>query len=722
METKGMKRHLFALPTLALFLVVTLLAVQPQKWELHSLSDYLDGKFDGISVSYDGILSLSPKEEVMEGPAEEFYLSFIAGQSGDLFIGTGHGGKIYRINTAGKHELYYQVPEMDIYCLALDSEGNLFAGSSPNGKVYKITGQGKGEAFFNPQEKYIWDLKFTDKGTLLAAVGESGGIYEISERGEGAKFLNAEENHILCLEIDRNGGLIAGSGGKGRLYRILPDRRISVLFESPFEEIKSVALDRSGNIYCAAGGFVVRPQREVKPQVRAKPDAEVSITVTPQGASPQIVSPHAQGQPSTLYKVNSGGIAKRLWSSADELIYTLLWNEAKKELLFGTGKKGRVYAIDSDEKVSLILQKNAEQIYLLRPVGSRIYTLSNNPSNLSAILSEQRFEGEYISHVFDTKSLSSWGRIEWNADMPKGTLLQFQTRSGNAGEPNQTWSDWSPPYQKNAGEQILNPKARYIQFKVNFKTNSGKLSPQLQKTLLFYLQTNLEPVITKLEFLPANVVFLKPPEQKEVIQGAVEDIVEANTKEDTMGFMAAKKVQRKGYQTVLWKAADENGDVLVYSISARKDSESQWRILRRDWRESIFAFDTATLPDGIYYIKVEALDKPSNPAGMELKTEKISQPLVIDNSLPTISGFQLSHDRNQLTLAFIAQDSFSHIQEVRYLVRPEGWQIVFPEDGICDSRREEFNLTLRLPKDFDNMITVKVIDDKGNVGIHQATF
>ena len=209
-----MKRHLLVLSILSVIMVVTLFAVQPQKWELRSLNDYLNGKFDGISVSYDGVLALSPKEEMMEGPAEEFYLSFIAGESGEIFIGTGHGGKIYRINNAGKQELYYQVPEMDIYCLALDSQGTLFAGSSPNGKVYKITDKGTGDAFFNPQEKYIWDLKFTDKGTLLAAVGESGGIYEISQRGEGTKFLNAEENHILCMEISRNGGLIAGSGGK----------------------------------------------------------------------------------------------------------------------------------------------------------------------------------------------------------------------------------------------------------------------------------------------------------------------------------------------------------------------------------------------------------------------------------------------------------------------------------------------------------------------------
>jgi hypothetical protein len=95
---------------------------------------------------------------------------------------------------------------------------------------------------------------------------------------------------------------------------------------------------------------------------------------------------------------------------------------------------------------------------------------------------------------------------------------------------------------------------------------------------------------------------------------------------------------------------------------------------------------------------------------------------VIDNSLPTISNFQVSRNNNQLTVSFSAQDSFSHIREVKFLIRPEGWQIAFPTDGICDSRREDFSFTLTLPRDFDNMITVKAMDSKGNVGVHQATF
>ena len=52
----------------SLVLASSLQAVVPQKWELRTRDDYLRGKFDGISVSYDGSLALAPKEEKIAAP------------------------------------------------------------------------------------------------------------------------------------------------------------------------------------------------------------------------------------------------------------------------------------------------------------------------------------------------------------------------------------------------------------------------------------------------------------------------------------------------------------------------------------------------------------------------------------------------------------------------------------------------------------------------------
>ena len=715
-----MKRLLVPVFVTLVFLVQALQGVVPQKWEVRSKDDFLKGKFDGISVSYDGILSLSPKEEKISGPEEEFYLSLLITPDGVLYLGTGHGGKIYRIRKGGEPELYFQVPEMGIYCLARDRKGDLYAGTSPNGKIWKITDKSKGYIFFNPREKYIWDLLFVDRGVLLAAVGENGGIYEINKEGEGKLILKAEENHILCLKRDTNGDLFAGSGGKGLLYRISKAKRASILFESPHEEIKSIALDKEGNIYAAASGAVIKPKQEETPVSLIR---ETAVTVSPSTPGTKEVPSLVRKQPSALYKIDKQGIAKRLWHSSEELIYSLLWNEREGKLIFGTGDKGRIYSVDKDEKISLVVQKKSELVYFLLPYDSKIYFLSNNPSDLSIFYPDQRFSGEYLSRVMDTRTISSWGRIEWEATIPSGSTLQFQTRSGNSSNPNKTWSNWSPPYQKKQGEQALSPRARYVQFKVMFKTQSGKKSPLLQKVSLFYLQANVAPAIKKLEILPPNDVYLKPPEQEEIIWGADVSVSErAVSKDKEKPLFIAKKAERKGYQTIIWEAADENGDALLFSCYIKGEDESQWRVLNEKWTDAIYAFDTLSYPDGVYFLKLVVSDIPSNPVGTELKSDKTSGPFIIDNSLPTIKNFKAEREKNNLKVTFSVEDSLSYIKEVKYLIRPDEWQSIFPVDGICDSKWENFSLTLTLPPRFDNLLTVKVKDRQGNIGVYKFTF
>jgi len=718
-----MKRQAVVLLIVFLFSLQAIHAVVPKKWELYRFEEFLKGKFDGVAVSYEGVLTLSPKEEKIQGPGEEFYLSILFSGKDEFFIGTGHSGKIFKMDKSGKSELYFQVPEMDVLCLAKDQKGDLYAGTSPNGKIYKITAKEKGAVFFDPQEKYIWDLMFTDTGSLLAAVGENGGIYEIGPQGNGMSILKAEENHILCLYRDRNGDLLAGSGGKGHLYRISTKRIAKIVFESPFEEIRNIVQDKTGQIYVTAGGMVSKPKANSLFPTGAAASVGTAITVTPASSKTPDISMGKKSQPSALYRVDALGAAKMLWSSSEEMIYSLLWDSAKNRILFGTGNKGRIYSADPSDKIALLMQKNSEQIFHLSSHYGKIYILSNNPSLLSCLIPNQRFNGVYTSRILDTSVPASWGRMNWEAQLSDDTSLQFYTRSGNTREPNKTWSEWSPPYQNRKGEQILSPKARYLQFQVRFKTQSGRESPQVKKVELFYQEINLEPKLLSLELLPPNVVFLKPLEQEDVIWG--ED--QKSTRENSSGtknktYVMPKKQIKKGYQTVIWQAADKNGDDLAYSIHIRKNNSNQWRVLKENWRESLFAFESITLPDGLYFIKVKASDSPSNPLGMDLENEKISRALIIDNSLPVIRNLKVSRKKGLLTISLMAEDSFSPIKDMKFFVRPGNWKSIFPEDGICDSKKETFKWTYKLSSGTDNMITVKVVDSHGNIGVARTQF
>ena len=708
-----------------------LFGVTVQKWLVRTSDDLLKGKSNGVSVSSEGVLFLAPKEESLDGPAEEFYLSLVSAPDGSLFLGTGHSGKVYKFSKEGKADLYFQAGEMDVTCLALDAGGVLYAGTSPNGKVYKITEKNKGEVFYDPSEKYIWALLPIDGGNLLAAVGESGGIYEISPQGDGRQVLKVQENHILCLKRDKNGDLFAGSGGNGLLYRITKAGKASVLFESPFEEVKSLDFDSDGRVIIGAAGTPSKGKREdlSLPAAAAVSDVEITVTAAkPAPATPvsTSVAPSAAAgkEPSALFVVSLDGTAKKLWSSPDELIYSVLWQASDKRVLVGTGGRGRIYSLDEDGKASLLVQKSSEQMYTFLPLGARVYILSNNPPHADVLLPEQRFDGEYTSTALDARMVSSWGRISWEGEEPQGTSLQLQTRSGNSAEPNQTWSEWSPPYKNKDGEQILSPKARFLQFRALFKTDSGRLSPLLQKISAAYLQTNVAPVVNRVEALPPNEVYLKLPETEDVIWGSARSMESAAVKPDEQlkNMALAKKVERKGLQTIVWDADDENNDRIKFDLAIKKESETAWHILEEDWPDILYAFDTAALPDGVYLFKVTASDAPSNPQALALKGEKVSSPLIVDNTPPVLKNAAITRSGAALRVAFQAEDALSAIVEARVFIRPGEWQVVFPVDGICDSKQEVFEFTLNLPANADNMVVLAVKDAHGNVGVYRQSF
>ena len=701
-------------------------AVVSRQWTLRSFDDFLRGRGEGVSVTSDGVVSLAAPEEKIAGPSEDFYLSLAVSPEGTAYLGTGHGGKIYRLGADGKTELYFQTAEMDVTCLLLDPKGALFAGTSPNGKIYKITAAGKGEEWFNPEEKYIWDMLLSGSGSLLAAVGENGGIYEVSPQGrEGRSVFKAEQNHVLCLKLDRGGDLIVGSGGPGLVFRIAKNGgRASVIYETPFEEVRSMAFDLDGNIFASAGGAVKTSRTETVAATPASAGtADVSISISaeaaPQVASATSTSAKAQAvstarEPGAIYRIGRDGMAERLWLSLEEQVYSLFWNESEKNIVFGTGPKGRLYTLDREGKTEMILQGPAEQIFACLPAGTRLYLLSNNPAGLSKVSPGRRMSGEYLGPVWDARLPAAWGRIDWEAAVPAEGVLQFQTRSGNTAEPGATWSDWSPPYQKAGGEAILSPAGRYLQVRAIFKSTSSKTGPALSRLNVHFLPANAAPVVSRLELLDPNVVFLKPPDINEAIWGLERRRLEAGMKSDEMGMMVAKKSERPGYRTLIWGAEDENGDTLMYTIALKKDGDSDWRTIEDDWTEEIYAFNTNYFPEGVYQLKVAASDAPSNPAGREKHGEKTVGPLLIDNTAPVIRDVKAVRESGRLVLTFTAEDAFLRIKDARILIRPGDWQMIEPVDGIADGKTESYQVRIPLPAGADNLVTIVVRDETDN--------
>ena len=56
--------------------------------------------------------------------------------------------------------------------------------------------------------------------------------------------------------------------------------------------------------------------------------------------------------------------------------------------------------------------------------------------------------------------------------------------------------------------------------------------------------------------------------------------------------------------------------------------------------QKFYSWDTTTLPDGAYYLKIVATDAPSNPPALALKTERESERFEVDNTAPVIEHLE----------------------------------------------------------------------------------
>ncbi len=162
---------------------------------------------------------------------------------------------------------------------------------------------------------------------------------------------------------------------------------------------------------------------------------------------------------------------------------------------------------------------------------------------------------------------------------------------------------------------------------------------------------------------------------------------------------------RKSYQTITWTGSDANQDSLLFDIYYRPSNDKNWKLLAKDIKENIFAWDTQTIPDGTYLIQVTVTDRLSNPGQLALSNTKESAPFDVDNSAPRLEVTGVSRSSQSAVIQVKAQDQFSPIKQLQYSVTPGTWVSVFPVDAIDDSPIETYMIEIKeVPANADYIV------------------
>ncbi|MBK7598106.1 MAG: hypothetical protein IPJ07_06105 [Acidobacteria bacterium] len=224
----------------------------PIFWRVNTRAEIEKGDAKGISISDSGAITLAPSMLEVFDTKQAYIWSAVADKSGNIYLGTGNEGRIFKVDQGGKGSLLYKSSELSVMAMAVDGQGYLYAGTSPDGKVYRIAPNGDAKVFFEPKSKYIWALAFDPQGRLLVATGDKGTIYRVGPDGAGTILVKTTQTNITSLAVDATGNIFAGADPGGIILRISPAGKAFTLFDSAQREVRDIQIGRNGDLYVLA--------------------------------------------------------------------------------------------------------------------------------------------------------------------------------------------------------------------------------------------------------------------------------------------------------------------------------------------------------------------------------------------------------------------------------------------------------------------------------------
>jgi len=629
-----------------------------QNWTLRTTDEFITGRGDGVAASSDNALVLAPRFQRVRSLEKDAFVWTVRPTGGESYLlGTGNNGRVYRMDASGKLTTALQTPELDVLTLAVAPDGTAYAGTAPHGYIYKIPPWAEvAEAASPPSPK-------------------------TSETPTPTPFFRTGRNYVLSVAVAKDGSVYAGTSG-GAIYKI----------------------NRSG-----VGALWKQTDESHICSLDITPDGDVLAGTSPSGL---------------VYRITPEGQATVIWDSGDTSISSIV-AMPNGDVLAGTAPKGEIIRIGAGTDTVIPVVKTDSAVYdmarlgndAIAASGSILYQIlpSNtvrriqNPDdpdilsvgaspdgnllvgtgNVAAVYSGRASAGSvYRTVVKDAGTMSHWGHLRWEGDAPAGSSLRFETRTGNNEIPDSSWTSWTPMQTAENGSAVVSPPARYIQVRLQMTASPNGASPTVRSVSLTYVPENRPPTLT-----------VTAP---------------------TAGLSLHGKVDLQ------WTAQDPDGDALLYRVAYSIDNGVTWKpvdLLDKDGKSTVpfvttpsAIWNTASLKDGSYILKVTVSDVRSNP-NAPLEDTAIVGPVTIVNNAPKVlladTSITVGADR---TVRFhgSADGHESPIVSVSYRVDAGPWFLAAADGGLFDAPHVSFKAETEPLPAGDHKIEVEAVNAAGD--------
>jgi hypothetical protein len=680
-------------------------------WKLTSYKDFDEGEATGVLLSSLGEATSGFATNRIEVNESVVYATATAAD-GTVYVGTGDQGVVYAWQK-GKLKKLAKLDAVLVTSLAVGPSGTVFAGTMPGGRVFAIDRDGKVRTAAKLDAEHVWGLVYDEgKQTLYAGTGPSGRLFAIDvghlDRpavGRRDRLLcDTGEKHLLSLSRSDDGALLAGSADQAILYKIVPNASgatVHALHDFEGDEVRAIA-KRGNAVFVAVNEFqrsgALAPSSSSG--AAAPRGTKIVVPTTPTPSTPpsstNALTRDRKGR-GAVYRVEPDGRVEQLHALGDGY-FTALSVDADGNVWAASGALGRVYLIRPDRTVITAIDLPERQVLTLAfdgrgGAGPNGLLGTGDAGALYRVSAEPPKDAHYVSKVFDAQFVSRWGNLRWGGH----GQLTLETRSGNTSHPDKTWSAWAGPQKsEKQGDggvgRVASPPARYLQLRATF----GAPRTVLRDATIYYQPQNQRARVAEI-------------------------VVGDESASKRASAVARSSKPRSPVIKLHWRVENPDEDELIYRLYFREESESNWKSIggTEPLTRTEYEWNTESIPDGNYVVKVIASDERSNPREEALESSLTSTPFLVDNRKPELADLKVTYP----WASGRARDSFSPISELAYSIDGGDWLPIAPKDGIFDDPNEEF--TLKLPSGLASgahTLAVRAVDAADNVGAVQLTF
>ena len=661
-----------------------------------TVKDFEEGEATSSAISPPGEVLPGMKVTRVSIEAAFAWCAALSPDKSTAFFGTGDSGQIFAVPTVagGPARKLADIDAPWVTALAVKPDGNLLAGSTPGAGLFSVDAKsGKSKLVAKLPAEHIWALEYdAAHATTYAATGDGGKIIAVDGKGEVRLLWDSGDKHVMALARD-GASLLAGTADKAILYRVHADGHAEALHDFDADEVRSIVRGK-GAIYLAVNDFEqpADPNQPVAAGPKVAKGTSI-VAVTPAPASGSIPRSDAVKAKAAVYRLADDGGIEQLFALADGY-FTALFLDGRGNLFAASGSQGKLYRIAPDHTVALAADVPERQVLSIVPTGDGFLLGSGDVGAVYRVQPAKGNEASYLSKVFDAEAPALWGQMWWTGSQD----LVLETRSGNTGKPDESWSPFHrvESAQQHPGEsaaRIVSPGARYLQYRV------GLPSPKsvLRDISIYYLPHNQRARITEVYLADAAGA----------AAGGTGGTSAAGGAGTTRVHSATLKLR--------WKVENPDGDELIYKLGFRQPGDAVWRPLGGPdpLGKAEYDWNTDSVADGRYLIRVWASDEKVTPADRALEHEIESPPFLVDNTRPEILGLAFKDGK----VTGRAHDATSVISAIEFVVDGGEWRPASPDDNLLDERDEAF--TVRLPKPLapgPHIVNVRAWDQADNVG------